>query len=111
MKTLSPTYPFRRRPIERHDPIQLPTRFDVHAVDAFDTAVARQLDHGVTRLVLDAGLVKHLDQAGIDALAAAQCRVEEADVSFSLIASTAVRVALELTGFVPLATRTEALAA
>jgi len=100
MKTLSPTYPFRRRPIERHDPIQLPTRFDVHAVDAFDTAVARQL-----------GLVKHLDQAGIDALAAAQCRVEEADVSFSLIASTAVRVALELTGFVPLATRTEALAA
>ena len=78
--------------------VTLPSRVDVHAIDAISAQINNTLGSGSPAMLIDASSVKHLDQAGLDALLDMRLRIEVAGVRFDIVSSTTVQVAAELTG-------------
>jgi anti-anti-sigma regulatory factor len=78
--------------------VTLPSRVDVHAIEAISAQTNNMLSNGLSAIVMDASSVKHVDQAGLDALLDMRMRVEAAGVCFDITSSTTVQVAAELTG-------------
>lgn len=74
----------------------LPPRFDIHEVEAFTDSMSRIPVTTRSMVVIDATRVKHIDQAGIDALRRWQAYALAKRIPLTLDASTTVRVAYEL---------------
>ena len=78
--------------------IGLPSRVDVHAVAAIADEIGEALHAGAVSIVLDATSVKHLDHAGIDALCSLRSTIEAEQRLLQIVASSTLRIAVELTG-------------
>ena len=78
--------------------LTLPSRFDVHVVDAFSAEVDEAIANDVASLTIDATAIKHIDNTGLEALAAAQQQTLARWIRFELRASSTLQIACELTG-------------
>jgi ABC-type transporter Mla MlaB component len=78
--------------------IDLPSRLDVHEVDALLAEIERVLEGGAEFVELDGRLVKHVDIAGLTALHQVRDLVVSRRACFALMPSTTLQVVAELTG-------------
>ena len=78
--------------------ISLPSRFDVHATQAFNAEIRDACDAGADTIRIDATLVKHADVAGLRTLADASALSAARHISIEIFPSSTLQIAWDLTG-------------
>lgn len=76
----------------------LPTRFDVHCLESFKRWIAKQSPMRTHDVTIDAGLVRFIDSAAVEAVLDARQSLIDRGIDLHIVnPSTALRATLELT--------------